>query len=183
MKKKIFLLSFLIWLLPFCIRLLLNISYENISPTDIAKEKTVTSLIFDAVESHRNYEAFIIVFENNIKSCAINICGGVLLGVSTVFNLAINGFTTADVFVGSYASGFSVANIVKTTLPHSFELIGFWLSGAIGLIIAWQFLQFMREREDFTVTFIKQIGVLSFAVFVIILFAAYVETYISVNML
>jgi hypothetical protein len=41
----------------------------------------------------------------------------------------------------------SIISILKVTLPHSFELIGFWLSGAIGFCIAWNIVQFIRGKK------------------------------------
>jgi uncharacterized membrane protein SpoIIM required for sporulation len=70
---------------------------------------------------------------------------------------------------------------LKVTLPHSFELIGFWLSGAIGFYITWDIIQFMRGKGTFTSHFYKRTGVYSLAVFFIILAAAYVEAYISTS--
>lgn len=107
--------------------------------------------------------------------------GGVFLGLGTVVNLMINGFYSADVFVTSYHSGLSIRQILNVTLPHSFELIGFWLSGAIGFYIAWNFILFFRSKESFTALFCKKTGIGVAVVFVIILVAAYVEAYISVN--
>lgn len=98
-----------------------------------------------------------------------------------MFNLLCNGFFIADIFVLSYKSGLSIESILKVTLPHSFELIGFWLSGAIGFCIAWNIIQFMRGTGSVTVYFYKRVGISSLAVFFIILAAAYVEVYISTS--
>jgi uncharacterized membrane protein SpoIIM required for sporulation len=70
---------------------------------------------------------------------------------------------------------------LKVTLPHSFELIGFWLSGTIGFYITWNIIQLMRGKESFTIRFYKKVGFYSLAVFFIILAAAYVEAYISTS--
>ena len=78
---------------------------------------------------------------------------------------------------------YSLNNILKTTFSHSFELIGFWVSGAIGLSIAWKLIQFMCGKEMITIQFYKQIVLWIVAVFVIILVAAFVEAYISVKVI
>lgn len=181
-RNKLFALSFLLWLIPFCARIPMNISYENV-PNLKNVNNSALSILYEALENSSSDEAFLLVFKNNIKSCMINVCGGVSLGVCTIVNLAYNGFATSDMFVVSYQSGFSLSDILKTTLPHSFELIGFWLSGAMGLMIAYRLLLFMRGREDISRDFLKQMCIMAFIVFVTTLCAAYVETHISVNML
>lgn len=109
----------------------------------------------------------------------LNILGGVFLGLGTLLNLMLNGFLFADICVSSYEAGMSIPIILKLTLPHSFELIGFWLSGGIGFYIAWLIICFMRGKESFTSKSYKLIGIYSVIVFLIILSAAYVEAFIS----
>ena len=154
-RNKLFVLSFLLWLIPFCARIPMNISYENVSSLG-STNNSALSILYEALEDSSSDEAFLLVFKNNIKSCLINVCGGVSLGVCTIVNLAYNGFATSDMFVVSYQSGFSLSDILKTTLPHSFELIGFWLSGAMGLMIAYRLLLFMKGRENISRDFLKQ---------------------------
>ena len=182
MRDKFIILSFLLWFIPFFSRITMNISYDSL-PVLNDMSNSPLSILYTALKNSSSDEAFLLVFKNNIKSCLINVCGGVSLGVCTIVNLAYNGFATSDMFVVSYQSGFSLSDILKTTLPHSFELIGFWLSGAMGLMIAYRLLLFMRGREDISRDFLKQMCIMAFIVFVTTLCAAYVETHISVNML
>ena len=182
MRDKFIILSFLLWFIPFFSRITMNISYDSL-PVLNDMSNSPLSILYTALKNSDSDEAFLLVFKNNIKSCLINVCGGVSLGVCTIVNLAYNGFATSDMFVVSYQSGFSLSDILKTTLPHSFELIGFWLSGAMGLMIAYRLLLFMRGREDISKDFLKQMCIMAFIVFVTTLCAAYVETHISVNML
>lgn len=154
---------------------------------EIPEEKTgsgnhVIEAIQDAWKANDNDKAFILIFATNIKGCVINVCGGALLGIGTVANLAINGFAASDAFVCSYESGFSIKNILKTTLPHSPELIGFWLSGAMGFMIAWQLVLFMRGKESWSKGFLKRMCIYAICVFLIILCSAYIEAHISINM-
>lgn len=182
MRDKFIILSFLLWLIPFCARITMNISYENMPALDYTSNSPL-SILYTALENSNNKEAFILVFKNNITSCVINICGGVSLGIGTIVNLAYNGFITSDMFVSSYEAGFHLSDILKTTLPHSFELIGFWLSGAMGFMIAYRMILLMKGREDIPRVFLNQMGIMALVVFVTTLCAAYVETYISINML
>ncbi len=181
MRNRFFILSFLLWLIPFCARIPMNISYENVTDANKTENNALTN-IQKAMETGNN-DAFVLVFKNNIKTCIINICGGVSLGICTIINLVYNGFVTSDMFVISYESGFPITSILKTTLPHSFELIGFWVSGAMGLMIAYHLILFMRGREENLRVSVKQMAILAVIVFLTTLCAAYVETHISINML
>jgi len=181
-RNKFLVLSFLIWLIPFCARIPMNISYNDLSESGNIDNNALSTL-YETLRTCSSSDAFILVFKNNIRTCIINVCGGVSLGICTVVNLAYNGFATSDMFVNSYKSGFPIADILKTTLPHSFELIGFWLSGTMGFMIAYQLVLFMKGREERLNAFIKQMVILAVIVFFTTLCAAYVETHISINML
>lgn len=91
MKCKLSFVSFLLWLIPFCARIPMNISYENVSSLG-STNNSALSILYDALEDSSSDEAFLLVFKNNIKSCLINDCGGVSLGVCTIVNLAYNGY-------------------------------------------------------------------------------------------
>ncbi len=62
----------------------------------------------------------------------------------------------------------------------AFELIGFWISGAIGLSIAWKIILFMKNKEILDIQFYKDVLIQFIIVFIIILSAAYVEAYITI---
>lgn len=185
-KKEIscfFVIAFFCWFIPFGYRVFFMgvPSIEgHLSATHSSGVQNTVETILRALAEDKE-KAFILIFINNLKGCLLNMAGGVFLGLGTVVNLIINGFYSADVFVNSYQSGLTVSKILSATLPHSFELIGFWLSGAVGFYIAWNFFLFFRSKECFTVLFCKKAGAATGIVFIIILLAAYVEAYISVN--
>jgi uncharacterized membrane protein SpoIIM required for sporulation len=176
-------MSFFLWLLPFVIRFFFEILEFSLleHESQPMKIKNVITETIHLILNGDKRGSFILIFKTNIKSCFLNIIGGVCLGLGTFINLIVNGFSLADMFISSYNAGLSVESIVKVTFPHSFELIGFWLSGAIGFYIAWNIIRFMRGKESFTVHFYKRVGIYSLAVFFIILAAAYVEAYISTS--
>lgn len=178
-------LSFALWVIPFIIRVFfVHIPDESIRiPPSVTMKEQVTPAVkvIESLQKNDRRNAFILVFRNNLKGCMINIGGGIFLGLGTSLNLMINGFYSADVFVTSYRSGQTIRQILNVTLPHSFELIGFWLSATVGFYIAWNFILFIKDRESFTALFYKKVGALTAVVFVIILMAAYVEIYISIN--
>jgi uncharacterized membrane protein SpoIIM required for sporulation len=186
-QKKIryfFAISFLCWLFPFVLRILfVNIPEIGTGQTKFQNpdNQNIVNDIIQSLDTNDNGKTFSLIFSNNIKGCIINIVGGVLLGLGTFINLLFNGFFSADIFVSSYKAGISTESILKVTLPHSFELIGFWLSGAIGFYITWNIMRFMRGKEAFTNHFYKQVGIYSIVICFIILAAACVESYTLVN--
>jgi uncharacterized membrane protein SpoIIM required for sporulation len=107
--------------------------------------------------------------------------GGVFIGLGTLINAVYNGFFTADIFASAYHAGMSVNSILKATLPHSFELLGFWLSGAVGFMLAWNIVLLVCGKECFTKVFYRCVGVATVSACAIILAAAYVEAYISTS--
>ncbi|MDR1974940.1 MAG: stage II sporulation protein M [Bacteroidales bacterium] len=179
-KKHFFIIAFLCWLLPFVLRIfLVKIPEMDMSSAEIS-ENSIDRTIQFLLEGNRQ-KAFLSVFCNNILGCVINILGGVLLGFGTLLNLLLNGFLSADIFVSSYHSGVSAWTIMKITLPHSIEFIGFWLSGATGFYIAWHIIQAMRNKDSFSRQFYKTVGWGSLLTVVIISVAAYAEIYISMD--
>lgn len=178
-----FIAAFLCWLFPFIYRIFFieSPAIESHQLVGHASDlQNTVGNIMQALSDNRE-EAFALIFTNNLKGCLLNIAGGAFLGLGTTVNLMINGFYSADVFVTSYNSGMALQKILSVTLPHSFELIGFWLSGAIGFYIAWNFILFIRGKNHFNLFFLKTIAILAVIVFAFILSAAYVESFISVS--
>jgi uncharacterized membrane protein SpoIIM required for sporulation len=188
MKRKdwiFFIVSICCWLLPFTLRVFFvempEITTKQLEQLPAERQQGAAQEVIRMLSAGNKYDAFLAIFKNNLKGCIINIAGGVLLGLGTLFNLIFNGFFSADIFASSYKSGLSIESILNATLPHGFELVGFWLSGAIGFYIAWNIILFMKGKESFTVCFYKHVGFYSLAIFFIILAAAYVEAYISTS--
>lgn len=182
MKSKLFLLSFALWALTFIIRLSIHIEPVANGNTQ-GNPNNVVEKIIKSADNNDNVKTFELIFKNNIKSCFINVFGGVFMSVATVVNLLLNGFASADVFRTIYDSGFSITSILKTTLPHSFEFLGFWLSGMIGFMISWQLIRFMKGKEAFSKPLLRQMGILLGVMTVIILCAAFIEAYVSINIM
>lgn len=184
--KKIFistLLAFLIWITPFLLTLLLSKdnNVQNFFIPENKEEDNIVQKIFDAYSQDDKAEAFRLIFLNNSKVAIINIIGGMLLGLGTFVNLLFNGFYAAIVFSSIYQNGMEVAKIIEHTAPHSFEMIGIWLSGGLGFYIALLMLNMMFKNIKPKTKDIKAIIVSIIGVFLIILLAAYVEAYFSVN--
>lgn len=176
------LLASAMWILLFALRIFViempQIDMEKLQQLPNVENKAAQETLQHFSVGNKQ-AAFVSIFTNNIKSCILNILGGAFLGLSTMINLAFNGFAFADIMVSIHSAGMSIRDILRTTLPHSFELIGTWLSGGIGFYIAWLIICFMQGKESFTPKICKLIGMYSIVVFLIILLAAYVEAFIT----
>ena len=131
-------IAIIIWLIPFIIRASLpNVNNKvNSSISEKAKiSDNVVNEIFGAYSQNNRKEVFKLIFLNNIKVAIINIVGGLFLGLGTFVNLAQNGFYAADVFCSIHKNGMSWSKIIEYTAPHSFEMIGIWLSVGWGFIL------------------------------------------------
>lgn len=171
-----------LWIIPFTIRILISdFSFaDTLGFTDHEhKPDIIVSQLFDSFSKNDRYTAFCIIFKNNMKVCLYNIAGGITIGVSTFVNLIVNGFLAADAFVNIYKSGMSVSDIFKYTLPHSFEILGVWLSGMSGFLTAKMLLDFIRLNKIPDVSFYKYLGLGFFLTLCIISIAAYTEAFVS----
>ena len=185
-KRKIFIMCFvvsiLIWSIPFCIRIIYSkeATYYTELVT-VSDAESATEILFEKIQQKQLFDAFIMIFTNNSKGCLINISGGTLFSVITFINLCFNGYFMADTFVNNYYAGFKLENIIKTTLPHSFELVGFWISGAIGLMMTMKILSMMRGKKFYEDNFYKHMFVYTVVAVIIVFLAALVETYVSMR--
>jgi len=81
-----------------------------------------------------------------------------MFGIVTLINLVVNGFITADTFATIYNNGMEVSKILKYTLPHCFELIGVWFSGAIGFSLVKIIIDFIRTNTTPSKRFVVFFG-------------------------
>lgn len=176
------LVSFLLWLIPFIIRLFFIDFVEIKKPSSVNSFDIVGEITAHALKND-SWTVFCLIFINNLKVTVINIIGGMLLGLGTVSNLIINGFLAADTFAAIHKNGMPIGEILKHTLPHSFELVGIWLSGAIGFSIAKVIVDFMRGKELPNVDYFRFIGRCIIITVLIILLAAFVESYVSMSLI
>jgi len=137
--------------MPFVLRITSNSEYHQVQKNNeterIENSKGIVTDIFKAYSSGNREKAFQLIFINNLKSAIINIFGGISLGVGTFANLAINGFYSADVFCTVHKNGMSWSKIIEYTAPHSFEMIGIWLSGGLGFYIAILLIKVMVKNK------------------------------------
>lgn len=183
-SKKIFwfflLLSFLLFSIPFVLRIY-YIEVPVIKNYAEPKNIGIVGEIVSFGQKNNTWSVFRLIFINNLKGCIINIIGGIMLGTSTVYNLIINGFLIADTFDIIHKNGMGVSLILKYTLPHCFELLGFWLSGAIGFSIAKLLIDFMKGKDLPNSNYFNFLAKCIVATVLIILSAAFVEAYVSIH--
>ena len=170
LRLILFTLAFLCWTIPFLLRLLV-IDMPDITTVSIEHDDTIETKIVQQLNENNSLKAFILVLKNN------------LLGLMTLFNLIYNGFFMADTFVYAHnIVGLNANLLLKLFLPHSFELIGFWMSGAVGFYIAWNIIQVMLGKKNITPCFYKNVGISFIIISFIITIAAYVEIYVSATL-
>lgn len=175
-------IAFLIWLVSFLVRLLLmNSLIVSHSASTQETGLNIVKQITEHLNNNDKWSAFYLIFTNNLKVSVINIIGGVFLGIGTFANLLFNGFYTADVFSTVHANGTSWSLILAHTLPHSFEMIGIWISGGLGFFIAKNIFDIMMKNRYPTAMFYKIIVFGTLTSGLIILMAAYIEAFISVS--
>ena len=180
------LLSIICWIIPFLCRVffieLPEIPNTNNTQKIASHTEMVVNKVLDAYNQGEHKTVFVLIYKNNMRCCFLNAAGGAFLGIGTLLNQIFNGVIFADVSVNTYKSGLDVMTIFKITLPHSFELVGIWLSGAVGFYIAWNIIQVIRGKEGFTIHFYKILIYNSVLIFLIILSAAYVEAYTPIKL-
>jgi uncharacterized membrane protein SpoIIM required for sporulation len=176
----------MLWIIPFIIRIFLIDfgTFESVQLPEKIEQSEVQNVakeIVQKLEAGNRFSAFSLMFWNNFKVCIIHMVGGVMLGIVTAVSLLQNGFFTADIMTNIYYSGMPVSAIMKHTLPHSMEIIGAWLSGAIGFSFAKIIIDYMGGKGVPILRFIKFLGINFFAVLLITLIAAYMEVYVSMS--
>lgn len=118
-------------------------------------------------ENHISFSTFLSIFINNIKVFIILLTGIILWKIPTVINLISNG-AVLGYFLGGISSNY-LMNVLPPLLIHGVpELISFFIASYIAFI----------GKERFVQHKILNIGLL-FSGVIILLLAAFLETYIS----
>ncbi len=178
-----FFISASLWCIPFFFRLFLinNIDVSSANNTELTP--AILNQLSIAHAENNHLEIFTIILKNNLKSCIYMILGGVMLGFGTIVNLVMNGFITADVFFNVYRNGMGINQILKHTLPHSFEIIGIWLSGALGIYIAVSLIDFLKNNSLPSCSFYRFVVKQIFFVIMIIALSAFMEAFVSTKLI
>lgn len=169
-KKYGFLLILVfIYLIGFVIGLVSGMNEIHTTNTPINNAHTISLLDLPI------HERFLEIFKNNIIVSFKNMVFGALsFGFFSVLYTFYNGFFFG--FVTGISFHFlTISEILKSTLPHSFELFGIALFGYIGFL----FSVYLFTRRIFVE--MKIVLTLFILGTIIILMAAIVENYVSMS--
>ena len=87
-NKYFFIAAFLFWLLPAIVRLcVIDISEIAISHTTTFEINSPANKTLYFLYNKDKHSAFITILKNNMQGCILNVLGGGLLGIGTLFNL------------------------------------------------------------------------------------------------
>lgn len=88
-NKYFFIAAFLFWLLPAIVRLcVIDISEIAISHTTTFEINSPANKTLYFLYNKDKHSAFITILKNNMQGCILNVLGGGLLGIGTLFNLS-----------------------------------------------------------------------------------------------
>lgn len=127
-------------------------------------------------------ELFFLIFKNNIKCCTVNIIGGGILEIPTIYNTFFNGRVLGSQISNILLDNDNKIERIDRIIPHSFEIFGFWLSGGVGFFIVFIVYKLLFISNSIAKADILLIlyGIINSVI--IIFFAAVIEAYISFNM-
>lgn len=179
-------LSACLWLIPFFFRIFyvdfVDPKDFGISPkTTQSQAPNVISQVICQLDEGHKFSAFGLIFWNNLKVCILNIAGGAMLSIMTIINLLKNGLFTGNILSSVYHNGMDISVILKHTLPHSIELLGTWLSGAIGFNFTKIIIDYMRGKGVPEKRHVKFLVTNTLVVLFITFFSAFIEVYVSMS--
>lgn len=136
--------------------------------------------IISNLKSNKKCTVLKKIMVNNILCCGINICGGTMFSIPTLFNLSFCGYVLGfQIYDITYIQDKSIRkNSLLRILPHSFEIVGIWISGSLSFYITWLILYFL-QKKSLMPSSVKILIKYSIIMTSIIILAAIIETYIS----
>lgn len=137
---------------------LVKTSNENISIANIKSELT-----------------FINIFYSNLKIIFINVIGGITFGMLTYLNLIYNGMILGYILKIIYAINIKFYLLV---IPHSFEIIGFLIAGAVGIELGYYLFKYVFLDVKIKLNLKKNIIDIILSIAIIFL-SALIEVYIT----
>ncbi len=127
----------------------------------------------------KNELTFTNIFSSNLKVVFINILGGLTLGILTFVNLITNGIVLSYILKAIHLIDKKLYLIL---LPHSFEIIAYILSGAIGIelgVIIFSYI-FLDKKNKLNIP--KMLIKILISILIIFI-SALIEVYISPNVI
>lgn len=147
---------------------LINISLDD-SDQPLSKENNVRGNI-------SNFNNFISILINNLKSTFILVLGFLSFGITTFIGLFINGICNSIPL-----SDFDTQSFLYI-VPHGiFEIPAMFIAGAAGFKIPYEITLYLLDKKEKPITGedIKEFLKLAFISIFLIVIAAYVEVYIT----
>lgn len=175
-NKTIFyfiILSAIIWIVTFFIGYFCNNGFLKFT-----SDNRYIIIFSDILKEKSSFELLKLILVNNISLLLLNISGAATFGITSLASLITNGYISGAFVNSVEAKSASVSEILKHTLPHSIEFIGFWISNGVGFAFAYYIFLFIFYNKTHKGVF-KFLTLLSLISLLIIVFAAFIEVYIS----
>ncbi len=132
---------------------------------------------YNVEKKFSNFNNFVSILSNNIKSSFILILGCLSFGITTFYGLYINGMVCS-----MFISSISVKSFLIYVLPHSvFEIPAIIIAGAAGFKVPYEIVQYLRDKKEKPLTEedIKEFLKLTIISITLIIIAAFVEVYVT----
>lgn len=168
------LISFFCWSIGILVSIFLP--YEELYVFDCQERIADINNNLKSIRFSENLTITIIV--QNLKCIATNIFGFFSLGLTTSVNLFYNGFIHG--YNIRYSLSVDGLNTWHKILPHSFELIGLYISGAVGYYGANFLLKIVFDKNIQLRKWIITSILFTIISSIIIISAAYIESHISI---
>lgn len=137
---------------------------------------------FEFYHEMNKWEVFVELLKNNSNVIFVNIFTGALsLGILSISYTLYNGLAHGFIF-NYYFGTVGYYNTLTHTIPHSFEIIAIIWSCYIGCLISFKLLNEMVLNKKVNYKW-KSIILQILYCFIIIVLAAFVESYISIKLL
>lgn len=163
-----------VFLFSYFLGLLLGVILCNLIPT-IQNEAAGSYSVISQLSAMTSLERFWFIVENNVMVGLKSLFGGMLtLGLFPILNNVYGAFVFG-VVLGKSLVVISIEDILYSTLPHCFEIVGIVGMGYIGTIVCISFF-----CKEYCLSF-KRILLLFLFSFSLIVISAFVESYISIG--
>lgn len=150
---------------------------------DLSDMKEVIRYASDTNVVDINNKLFSTILFNNLYANILLISGSFAFGITTITNLIVNGFTFGSQMIFVFQNGVSIKNILLLILPHGIlEIPALLIAGAIGFKVPFSILNYFRDKRKTILSKIeiKDAGYLILIIFLLVFFAAIIETNITI---
>lgn len=175
MKKysmyKFFQLSIFIYIVGFITAYFLKKQFIELKPNSLSIDNTLYL-------NQSQWELFLLILKNNSLVYFLNISGFLTFGIFTTLNTFYNGFVLGYLLITINRFFIDSALIYKSLVPHSIEIIGIIISSTLGFYLT-NYLSkniFLNTKPKFDIKNFTSLFVIGF---IIILIAAFIESYVS----